>query len=103
MEERLFHWGASIIVISTFLHTFLPPWDFLNDFPTLQKYYKLLIYIVGYTAGNARSTVWQKISVNNPAGPNANIPTLVTEVKEAKEEGRPPVPIAPVVLPEDTK
>lgn len=62
------------------LHTILPPWDWkpqfiqegLADFPSAQKvfymifgskYYKLLIYTVGYIAINGRSTLWQSISI----------------------------------------
>ena len=80
--DQLFHIGASIVLVCSLLHTFLPPWDFLNDFPGAQRYYKLFVYIVGYVALNARSTVYQRISVNNPAGPNAN----VTNTEQAKEK-----------------
>lgn len=61
----LYDYGAGAIVISSVLHTFLPPWEILNDFPTAQKYYKVLVYSIGYIAGNARSTVYKSISVNN--------------------------------------
>jgi hypothetical protein len=66
--------GTEVIAGASILHTLLPPWDFLNDFPTLQKYYKLVVYVIGYVALNARSTLYQNISVNNPSGPNANAP-----------------------------
>jgi len=69
--------GTQIIALCSVLHTILPPWDMLDDFPTAQKYYKLFIYVVGYVALNGRSTAWKSISVNNPNGPNANIPTIV--------------------------
>jgi hypothetical protein len=58
------------------LHTFLPPWDwdpvFLVDFPRARfivirlvhnRWYKLIIYIVGYFSGHARSAVWRSISM----------------------------------------
>lgn len=53
------------VVVSSILHTMLPPWDFLNDFPRAQKYYKLVVYLVGYVALNARSTVYQSVSMKN--------------------------------------
>lgn len=61
-------WSAytSVVTACSILHTFLPPWDFLNDFPRAQKYYKLAVYIVGYIAFNARSTVYKSISVTQP-------------------------------------
>ena len=56
--------GASI------LHTFLPPWEFLNDFPMVQKYYKALVYFIGYVAISGRSTAYKSLSINNPQGVN---------------------------------
>jgi hypothetical protein len=56
--------GASI------LHTFLPPWEFLNDFPCAQKYYKACVYVVGYIAISGRSTAYKSLSINNPEGVN---------------------------------
>lgn len=70
--NSIFQYGSAVVTICSILHSFLPPWDFLNDFPRAQKYYKLLIYIIGYIALNARSTTWHLLSVNNPSGPNAN-------------------------------
>lgn len=86
--------GTSIIAICSAAHTFLPPWDWRPDFvevgmaefPTAQKifygifhnrYYRLLIYVVGFVALNGRSTIWKFISVNNPVGPNATVPTVI--------------------------
>lgn len=68
--HAILDWGTRIIVSCSILHTFLPPWDFLADFPRAQKYYKLLIYVVGYIAINGRSTVYKSIAV--PNGQNQN-------------------------------
>jgi hypothetical protein len=54
--------GTEIIAGASIAHTFLPPWEAFNDFPTVQKYYKLFVYIVGYVALNGRSTVYSSIS-----------------------------------------
>ena len=78
--------GASV------LHTFLPPWDFLNDFPRAQKYYKAFVFFVGYVAISARSTVNKSISINNPNGVNTtgvsttttSVPVEVTTTTEVK-------------------
>jgi hypothetical protein len=73
------------------VHSLLPPWDWKPDFveqglaefpkarsafywPFHNRWYRLLIYITGYVALHARSTVWHYISVNNLTGPNANLP-----------------------------
>lgn len=68
------------VVGCSVLHTFLPPWDAdaFIPFPTFQKYYKLLIYVVGYIAISARSTVYKSISTSNPDGVNA-VPSLTKE------------------------
>lgn len=68
----------SVIVGCSIAHTFLPPWDAeaIAQFPALQKWYRLLIYVIGYIALNARSTVYPSISTQNPNSPNANIKTL---------------------------
>lgn len=61
------------VVGASFLHTFLPPWDAepFQPFPNFQKYYRVFIYVTGYLAVNARSTVYRSISVQNPNGPNS--------------------------------
>lgn len=59
-----------MVAICSLLHTMLPPWETFNDFPTVQKYYKLFIYIVGYAAGNARSAVYGTISTKDGQQPS---------------------------------
>lgn len=72
-QDLIFH----IIVGCSLAHSVLPPWDFLDQFPTAQKYYKLFIYVIGYVALNGRSTVYKSISVNG----------------NGKTDGAPPAPI----------
>lgn len=73
---KLTHIAAEAVAVCSVLHTVLPPWDWdpdfvkdgLADFPAIQavfrmafhnRYYKLLIYMVGYIALNGRSTLWK--------------------------------------------
>jgi len=84
-------YAVNTVAICAFLHTMLPPYNWdpefvtvgLKEFPASQKmfhavfdnrYYRLLIYVIGYVALHARSTVWQSISINNPKSPNYNVP-----------------------------
>lgn len=53
------------ITVCSILHTILPPWEVFTEWPTFQKYYKLLVYIIGYAALNGRSTLWQSLSTAN--------------------------------------
>jgi len=59
-----------VIVGASILHNFLPPWDFLNDYPQAQKAYKLVIYVVGYVALNARSTLYPSLSTKDGTQPS---------------------------------
>jgi hypothetical protein len=65
MSVDLLKIGTEVIAGASILHTVLPPWEAFNDFPTLQKYYKLVVYVIGYVALNARSTVYQSLSTNS--------------------------------------
>lgn len=58
------------VTIASVLHTILPPWEAFNDFPWLQKYYKLFVYIVGYAALNGRSTVYPSVSTKDGTQPS---------------------------------
>jgi len=60
------------VFIASILHSALPPWDFLNDFPKAQKVYKAAIYLIGYIAINARSTVYKSISTETLGGVNGD-------------------------------
>ena len=65
MQVDLVKLATQIVAVSSLVHTLLPPWEALNDFPTLQKYYKLFVYLVGYAALNGRSTVYPSISTKS--------------------------------------
>ena len=81
------------VAVCSVLHSLLPPYSWnpefvsegLSEFPSAQRtfhaffdnrYYRLAIYVIGYIALNARTTVWKSLSVNNPQGVNANQATL---------------------------
>lgn len=105
--------ATRFMVTCSIIHTFLPPWDWepefvtvgLSEFPVAQKvfrgffhnrYYKLLVYLVGFIAVNLRSTIWKYISVNNPKGPNSNAPvnseTVASLVVETTQVNTNPTP-----------
>lgn len=92
--KRVLNIGTEVVAACSLLHTVLPPWDWhpdfvevgMAEFPVAQKsfyavfhnrYYRFLIYLIGYVALNGRSTIWKFISVHNSEGPNANIPAIV--------------------------
>jgi hypothetical protein len=59
----VFDWVTGVVFVCSVLHTMLPPWDMLHEFPTAQKYYKVVVYTVGYIAINGRSTVYRELSM----------------------------------------
>jgi hypothetical protein len=62
-----------VVFIASIAHSVMPPWDFLSDFPTAQKLYKILVYLVGFIAINGRSTVYHSISIATPDGVNESV------------------------------
>lgn len=77
----VFHWVAGIGFMASILHTFfLPPWEFLSDFPRAQKCYKAFVYFVGFVAVSGRSTIFKSISINNPDGVNTTGVSTTTVV-----------------------
>ena len=59
--------ATRIIAICSVLHTLLPPWEVLNEFPTAQKYYKVVVYTIGYASLAGRSTVYKSLSTKDGA------------------------------------
>lgn len=90
-------YATRAVAVCAVLHTFLPPWDWkpqfvvegLADFPAVQnlffksihnRYYKLLIYTIGYIAINGRSTIWKGISVEKQM--NGAVNQAATKIAE---------------------
>lgn len=83
----LFDVLSRTIVVCSLLHTFLPPWDFLSPWPRAQKAYKATIYVIGYIAINARSTVYQSVSTDD--GQHASQASLQTSANAAAVPPKP--------------
>ena len=73
-----------IVAVCSILHNILPPWEMFADFPFLQKWYKLFVYIIGYIALNARSTLYQGISATK--GNNAEVLSKTEKQKLLEKE-----------------
>jgi len=58
------------VVVCSVLHSFLPPWEVLEDFPAAKRYYKLFIYFIGYVAINGRSTLYGSLSTKDGTTPS---------------------------------
>jgi len=69
-QSHVFNIVSAIVFFASILHSFLPPWDFLQDFPKAQRWYKLVVYVIGYVAINGRSTVYKSISTQNGTTPS---------------------------------
>jgi hypothetical protein len=77
-ESNLIHIALQVIVGASILHIFLPPYDIFKDFPSFQRYYKLVLALVGYLALNVRTKMIQ-------AYPSAKaaLPSVPDEPKDA--------------------
>jgi hypothetical protein len=77
-------WLARICFAFSILNAILPPYDVLNDFPSAQKYYKLLLGIVRYFAGDVRTNI-MKLYPSFKAS-DAGVASTAQVVKDLKEE-----------------
>lgn len=67
MTAQVLQGMADVVTIASLTHNFLPPWELFNDFPRVQKGYKLFVYITGYIALNGRSTLYGSLSTKDGA------------------------------------
>jgi hypothetical protein len=65
MSHDLIKMGTEIVTGASILHTILPPWEAFNDYPGIQKPYKVIVFIIGYAALNGRSTVYPGLSTKS--------------------------------------
>lgn len=65
--HQIFDFGMAVVGVCSVLHTFLPPWEAFNDYPRIQKAYKLFVYLVGWFGVNMRSTIYPQISTQEGA------------------------------------
>lgn len=62
--------STQVVTACSILHTVLPPWEKLNDFPRLQTVYKRFIYVIGYVAFSGRSLIYPSLSTQEGARPS---------------------------------
>ena len=71
---------TNVCTICSFLHATLPPFEFLQDYPRAMAAYKIFIYVIGYVALNARSTLYKSISTDGGTKPSqASQPQVQTK------------------------
>jgi hypothetical protein len=77
--------ATRVVFIASVAHSVLPPWDAdaFQPFPRFVKFYKVLIYIIGFIAVNGRSTVYHSISIAEPGGVNESVANAAAPEKFA--------------------
>lgn len=55
--QTLLSWFAYIVLAASLLHALLPPYDWLDDFPRAQKFYKTLLALIQHIALNSRKNI----------------------------------------------
>lgn len=69
--HQLFDWAGAIVIISSLLNAFLPPYEWFDKWPRFQIGYKIFtMIIVRWSAINLKSIVYQQISVQSQSKSN---------------------------------
>jgi len=87
MQSDLMKMTTEVVAASSLAHTLLPPWEAFADFPRVQKYYKLFVYIVGYAALNGRSTVYPTLSTKDGTGTSKAVLNGQAKVQSPENAG----------------
>ena len=64
--HMLFDWAGAIVLISSVLNAFLPPYEWFDKYPRFQAAYKIFtMTIVRWSAINLKSVVYQQVAVSS--------------------------------------
>jgi hypothetical protein len=78
-------WAARICLVFSVLNAILPPYDVLNDFPTAQKYYRLVLAIVKYFSGDVRTKIMQLYPSFTAS--DTGVAAVKQDIKDARAAG----------------
>jgi hypothetical protein len=56
-SQKVVEYATQLIVVCSFLHSALPPQSTFDDYPRIQKAYKVFVVLVGFVAVNWRGSV----------------------------------------------
>lgn len=83
-------WVARFCLMFSILNAVLPPYDVLNDFPTAQRYYKLVLAVVKYFSGDVRTKIMQLYPSFTAS--DAGVANVKQNIKDATSDSAPPKP-----------
>jgi hypothetical protein len=86
--HQLFDWFSGIVLVSSLLGTFLPPWEWFAPWPRFQAVYKILVMtITKWGAINLKSVVYPSMTV--PAQAQAKMDANVSPGVPVEEVPKP--------------
>jgi hypothetical protein len=84
--HQLFDWAGAIVLVSSLLGTFLPPYEWFADWPRFQAVYKIFVMTI---------TKWGAINLKSVVYPSVTVPAQVQTIVDS---GRVPLPTPPEQL-----
>jgi hypothetical protein len=78
--HQLFDWAGAIVLVSSVLNSFLPPYEWFDGWPRFQAVYKVLVMTIAK---------WGAINLKSVVYPSVTVPA---QVQTMVDTGRVPVP-----------
>jgi hypothetical protein len=89
--HTVFDWAGAIVLISSLLGSFLPPYEWFDQWPRFQAVYKILVMTV---------TKWGSINLKSVIYPSMTVPQQAqTKIDAGVSSGVPVQEVPPVVKP----
>lgn len=61
--HQLFDWGSGVVLVSSLLNSFLPPYEWFARWPSFQAVYKIIVMTIGrWGAINLKSVLYPEIA-----------------------------------------
>jgi hypothetical protein len=84
--HQVFDWAGAIVLVSSLLGTFLPPYEWFDNYPKFQGVYKIFVMTI---------TKWGAINLKSVVYPSVTVPAQVQTIVDS---GRTPLPTPPEQL-----
>ena len=89
--HQLFDWAGAIVLVSSLLGTFLPPYEWFADWPRFQAVYKIFVMTI---------TKWGAINLKSVVYPSMTVPQQAqTKIDAGISSGVPVQEVPPAVKP----
>lgn len=64
--HQVFDWAGAVVLVSSLVYSFLPPWEWFDKWPRFQAVYKILtMTIAKWGSLNLKPVLYPQIAVSN--------------------------------------